>query len=90
MERGKHVATAVPAVFGSLEEADQLLEAVKKSGLNYMLFETSCYHADIYAMREIYKAGAFGKMVYSEGEYFHYCESAIPSYKDWRVDLPPQ
>ena len=90
MEHGKHVATAVPAVFGSLEEADQLLEAVKKSGLTYMLFETSCYHADIYAMREIYKAGGFGKMVYSEGEYFHYCESAIPSYKDWRVDLPPQ
>ena len=90
MEHGKHVATAVPAVFGSLEEADQLIEAVKKSGLNYMLFETSCYHADIYAMREIYKAGGFGKMVYSEGEYFHYCESAIPSYKDWRVDLPPQ
>ena len=90
MEHGKHVATAVPAVFGSLEEADQLFEAVKKSGLNYMMFETSCYHADIYAMREIYKAGGFGKMVYSEGEYFHYCESAIPSYKDWRVGLPPQ
>ena len=90
LAHGKHVATAVPAVFGSLEEADQLFEAVKRSGLNYMLFETSCFHADLYAMREIYKAGGFGKLVYSEGEYYHWCPTPIPSYKDWRVGLPPQ
>jgi predicted dehydrogenase len=90
LKHGKHVASAVPAVFGSLEEADQLLEAVKKSGLTYMLFETSCYHDGVYAMREIYKAGGFGKMLYSEGEYYHYSVSGIPSYKDWRVGLPPQ
>ncbi|MFH1269423.1 MAG: Gfo/Idh/MocA family oxidoreductase [Planctomycetota bacterium] len=90
LKHGKHAASAVPAVFGSLEEADQLFEAVKASGLNYMLFETSCYHGAVYAMREIYKAGGFGKLVYSEGEYFHYAVSGIPSYKDWRVGLPPQ
>ena len=90
LQHGKHVASAVPAVFGSLEEADQLFEAVKVSGLNYMLFETSCYHGDLYAMREIYRAGGFGRLVYSEGEYYHYAVSEIPSYKDWRVGLPPQ
>ena len=87
---GKHAASAVPAVFGSVEQADQLVEAVKKSGLNYMMFETSCYHGDVYAMRQIYRAGGFGKMLYSEGEYYHYSVSQIPSYKDWRVGLPPQ
>jgi predicted dehydrogenase len=90
LRHGKHVASAVPAVFGSLEEADQLFEAVKKSGLVYMLFETSCYHAEVHAMRQIYRAGGFGQLVYSEGEYFHYDVSGIPSYKDWRVGLPPQ
>ena len=90
LRHGKHVASAVPAVFGSLEEADRLLEAVKTSGLNYMLFETSCYHGDVHAMRTIYRAGGFGKLVYSEGEYYHYAVSSIPSYKDWRVGLPPQ
>jgi len=90
LSHGKHVASAVPAVFGSLEEAERLFEAVKKSGLVYMMFETSCYHADLYAMREIYKAGGFGKLVYSEGEYYHYAVSQIPSYKEWRVGLPPQ
>lgn len=90
VRHGKHVACAVPAVFGSLEEADQLFESVNQSGLTYMLFETSCYHGDVFAMRQIYRAGGFGKLLYSEGEYYHYSVSNIPSYKDWRVGLPPQ
>jgi len=90
LKHGKHVASAVPAVWEHLEEADRLLETVKQTGLNYMLFETSCYHSDLYAMRRIYDAGGFGKLVYSEGEYFHYACAAIPSYKDWRIGLPPQ
>jgi len=90
LKHGKHVACAVPAVFGSLEQADQLFEAVKKSGLKYMMFETSCYRDDLYAMRQVYQAGGFGKLQYSEGEYFHYSVSTIDSYKAWRVGLPPQ
>jgi len=90
LKHGKHVACAVPATFGSLEEAEQLYEAVKKSGLKYMLFETSAFHADCHAMRQIFRAGGFGKMVYSEGEYYHYCPEPIPSFRDWRVGLPPQ
>ena len=90
LKHGKHVATAVPAVWQSLEDAEKLLETVKTSGLNYMMFETSCFHDDLYAMREIYQAGGFGKLVYSEGEYFHYACASIPSYKNWRIGLPPQ
>jgi predicted dehydrogenase len=84
------VASAVPAVFGSLEDADRLFEAVKTSGLKYMMFETSCFHEDLHAMREIYRAGGLGQLVYSEGEYYHYMAEPIGSYKDWRVGLPPQ
>ena len=90
LKHGKHVASAVPAVFGSLEEADKLFEAVKSTGRKYMMFETSCFHEDLYAMRQIYNAGGLGQLVYSEGEYFHYMEEPIPSYKEWRVGLPPQ
>lgn len=90
LQHGKHVACAVPAVFGSLEEADRLFEAVKTCGLTYMMFETSCFREDLYAMYQIYKAGGFGKLLYSEGEYFHYMEEPIDSYKNWRVGLPPQ
>lgn len=90
LEHGKHVVSAVPAVFGSLEDADRLYAAVKRSGLKYMLFETSCFHEDLHAMRTIYRGGGFGELVYSEGEYYHYMPQPIPSFRDWRVGLPPQ
>ena len=99
LEHGKHVASAVPAVFGSLEDADRLLEAVKATGLKYMLFETSCFHADLYAWHQQYQAGLFGQLVYSEGEYFHYFGKPLGGYNPrtravdtngWRKGLPPQ
>jgi len=90
LRHGKHVASAVPAVFGALEDAHKLFEAVKATGLKYMMFETSCFHEDLHAMRQIYDAGGFGKLLYSEGEYFHYSATSIDSYKGWRIGLPPQ
>ncbi len=90
LKHGKHVCTAVPAVFGNVEEGEELFETVKKTGLKYMMFETSCYHADLHAAREIYKAGGLGEIVYSEGEYYHWMPTPIASYKGWRVGLPPQ
>ncbi len=76
MKHGKHVASAVPAVFGSLDEADELFEAVKTTGRKYMMFETFCYRPDCRAMRQVYKAGGLGKLIYSEGE-----NMKVPTYK---------
>ena len=90
LKHGKHAASAVPAVFASLEDAQKLYDAVKASGLKYMMFETSCFHDDLYAMRQLFRAGALGNLLYSEGEYYHYMAEPIASYKDWRVGLPPQ
>ena len=90
LKHGKHVACAVPAVFGSLEDAAALFETVKASGRKYMMFETSYFHEDCHAMRVIYQAGGFGKLIYSEGEYYHYAADPIASYKEWRVGAPPQ
>jgi predicted dehydrogenase len=89
LEHGKHVATAVPATFGNLEEAEQLHETVKRTGLKYMMFETSVFRDDCYAMRTLYNAGKFGKIIYSEGEYYHYSETPLPSYQGWRDGPPP-
>lgn len=91
LKHGKHVASAVPACFGSLEEGDRLYEAVKQAApLKYMMFETSCFHEDLYAMRQLYDAGALGKLVYAEGEYYHFMDQPIDSFRGWRVGLPPQ
>lgn len=90
LKHGKHVASAVPAVFGSTEDAEMLFEAVKSSGLKYMMFETSCFREDLFAMRRIYGSGGLGRIVYSEGEYFHYMSEPIDSFRGWRIGLPPQ
>jgi len=89
LRSGKHAMSAVPATFGSIEEGEQLLETVRKTGLKYMMAETSCYHPDLHAMRQIYRAGGFGRLVYSEGEYYHYCPTPIDSYRGWRIGCPP-
>ena len=99
LEHGKHVASAVPAVFGSVEEADRLFEAVKKSGRKYMMFETSYFHADLYAWHQQYNAELLGQLVYSEGAYYHYFGTPLGGYNPktrqvdtngWRKGLPPQ
>ena len=90
LRHGKHVASVVPAVFGSLEDAEMLYEAVRTSGLKYMMFETSCFREDLYAIRRIYESGGLGKISYTEGEYFHYMPEPIDSYRGWRIGLPPQ
>lgn len=90
LNHGKHVGVAVPAVLGDIEQAHRLYETVKKnSGLNYMMFETSTFHDSVYAMREIYRNGGFGRLIYSEGEYYHYGAKSTDSYNGWRQGLPP-
>lgn len=90
LQAGKHVACAVPAVFGSLEDAHALFDTVRTTGRHYMMFETSYYHADLYCMRELYRAGRLGKVVYAEGEYWHYFGTPLASHEGWRTGLPPQ
>ena len=89
LNHGKHVACTVPAVFGSLEDADRLYETVKKTGLEYMMFETSAYHAACYAMRVAYESGSLGKIIYAEGQYYHYFPTPLASYGKWRTGIPP-
>jgi len=100
LRHDKHVASAVPAVFGfkAEQDAQQLLEAVERSGKKYCMFETSSYHAPVYRYRAQYRAGALGKLVYSEGEYYHYAASTLGGYNPsngkidgngWRRGLVP-
>jgi predicted dehydrogenase len=70
MKRGLHVISAVPAVL-SLEDAQQLRDLKHRTGLRYMLAETSYYRQpNIYA-RNLFNEGGFGELYYSELEYYH-------------------
>lgn len=69
-EAGKHVISACPACM-TLEEAQQLAEAKKRSGLTYMTAETTYYRWETITARRMYNAGLFGELVYTEAEYYH-------------------
>ena len=88
MNHGKHCVCAVPAAF-TLEDIQKLKETKEKTGLRYMMAESSVYHADTYNMKLIYEHGGFGKIIYSEGEYYHYNVDTAWGYKEWRNALPP-
>jgi predicted dehydrogenase len=67
---GKHVYSAVPAAT-TLEELQDLVDAVKRTGLTYMMGETSRYYGATLFCKEKWDAGEFGRFVYGEGEYYH-------------------
>ena len=70
LERGWHVLCACPAC-ETVEEAHQLEDAVKKSGLAYMQAESSWYRTGVIFARNAFKEGALGEVFYTEAEYYH-------------------
>jgi len=70
MEAGKHICCAVPAAY-SLDECDELVRAVEKTGLLYMNAETSFFRPGCAFCRKKAAEGAFGEFVYAQAEYFH-------------------
>jgi predicted dehydrogenase len=71
LKHGKHVLCAVPACWATVEEAEILYEAVMKSGLIYMMAETSYYQQSTISVRKFYREGRFGDIFYCESEYQH-------------------
>ena len=70
MERGLHVISAVPAVM-TLEEAERLRDLKERTGLRYMMAETSYYRQPTIYARNLHAEGGFGEIFYSELEYYH-------------------
>ena len=92
MKAGKHVISAVPAGI-SIEECERLLHWVEKTGMIYMMAETSYYRPQIISCRQWAQEGKFGAIFYAEGEYLHdgiealwYDERGFPT---WRLSRPP-
>ncbi|MDX3747006.1 Gfo/Idh/MocA family oxidoreductase [Streptomyces sp. AK08-02] len=67
---GKHVYSAVPMAI-TAEEIGAIIDAVRATGLTYMMGETSQYNpATVHARNQIAE-GAFGRLFYAEGDYVH-------------------
>ena len=78
---GKHVYSAVPMA-SEVEQCQQIVELVKKSGLTYMMGETCYYYPSAMFCRETYRAGTFGKFVYGEAQYHHDISHFSQKFRD--------
>ncbi|MFE2580694.1 Gfo/Idh/MocA family protein [Streptomyces sp. NPDC059378] len=70
LRAGKHVYSAVPMAV-TVEEIADIVEAVRTTGLTYMMGETSQYHPATVHARNRIAEGAFGRLFYAEGDYVH-------------------
>ncbi len=92
MKHGKHVLSAVPACWGSVEEAQRLQDVVRQSGLTYMLNETSYYQQATISARKFYEEGKFGEIFYCESQYDHPGLEALyfeNGKRTWRHGMAP-
>lgn len=70
LRAGKHVYSAVPMT-PSQAEMREIVELVERTGLVYMMGETSQYNpATVFARKKLAE-GAFGRVFYLEGDYLH-------------------
>jgi len=92
LRAGKHVFCAVPAAM-TLEECQQLRDAVEETGLTYMMAETSYYRQSAISARNFYREGKFGNIYYTEAEYLHAGLESLWFNPDgtptWRHGFPP-
>ena len=97
LNAGKHVICAVPAA-QSLEECRLLVDTVKKTGLTFMMAETSYYQQETITARKWYSEGKFGDLFYCEAEYHHAgplhpkpgsLAVDLNGKRTWRYDYPP-
>ncbi|WP_435080709.1 Gfo/Idh/MocA family protein [Clavibacter michiganensis] len=96
LRAGKHVYSAVPMAV-SEEEIAEIIDAVRETGLTYMMGETSYYNpATVFARKKVAE-GAFGRIFYAEGDYVHdmdlgfYAAYQYSGGEDWKrtASYPP-
>ena len=70
LKAGKHVLCAVPAAM-NLDECNEILETVKRTGLIYMMAETSIWRQSMISAKKFYSEGAFGNLMKAVAQYHH-------------------
>ena len=84
LESGKHCACTVPMAT-SLDDIKKITEAVKKSGKNYMMMETTLYTYQYFYVSNMIKSGELGRIQFLRGS--HYQD--MRNWPDYWMGLPP-
>lgn len=84
LRAGKHVACTVPMAT-TVEECRQIVEAVKETGLTYMMMETMVYSREFLFVKEMYKKGEMGKLQFLRASH----QQEMAGWPGYWEGLPP-
>lgn len=76
LDAGAHVLCETPCVY-SVAEAQGVVNAARRSGRSYMLAEDFVWRGWVEALKAKAADGAFGRIVYAEGDYTHDCRDTM-------------
>ncbi|MBI3969835.1 MAG: Gfo/Idh/MocA family oxidoreductase [Chloroflexi bacterium] len=91
LERGVHVLSEVTAA-RTRDECEALVEAVERSGKQYMMGENCCYWAFVETVKTLRERGTFGDIFYGEAEYIHDVQhlmhdaAGLPTWRAQRME----
>ncbi len=87
MQKGKHVATEVPASF-TVDDSWRLVNTAEETQKNCMMLENVCYGNEELWILNMVQEGVFGTLTYGEAAYIHNLRGMLfgNSYYDkWRI-----
>lgn len=84
LEAGKHVGCTIPMAI-SVEDCKRIVDAQARTGLTYMMMETTLYSREFLFAQELYESGAFGSLQFLRSSH-HQDMTGWPSYWD---GMPP-
>ena len=84
LRAGKHVACTVPMAT-TVEECRQIVEAVKDTGLTYMMMETVVYSREFLFVKELYDKGELGKLQFLRASH----QQEMAGWPGYWEGLPP-
>lgn len=82
LRSGRHCAAAVPMGM-TLDELDQVIEAVDHSGRNFMMMETAVYQSEFFYAERLKAAGDLGDISFLAGAHLRDRNGMPPYWKGW-------
>lgn len=84
LRAGKHVACTVPMAT-TVEECKQIVEAVKETGLKYMMMETVVYSREFLFVKEMVEKGEMGRLQFLRASH----QQEMAGWPGYWEGLPP-
>lgn len=88
LRAGKHVYSAVPMA-STVEECQEIVKEVRRTGLIYMMGETCYYYPCAMYCREAFAEGKFGDFTYGASQYYHHIDSISYGRRPNEGGMPP-